>query len=65
MNILYVYQCTTCGHHDKEYFTDDTHDGDETECASCGAVVRLEWDGGVSLATTSSTKSTYLTGRQS
>jgi rRNA maturation endonuclease Nob1 len=45
--VLYVYRCTVCGHRAEFHLPDDSHDGEATVCAACGAPVRIEWDGGV------------------
>jgi predicted nucleic acid-binding Zn ribbon protein len=47
VEVLYVYRCITCGHRAEVHFADDSHDGEATVCAACGASVRTEWDGGV------------------
>ncbi|HFL7937791.1 TPA: zinc ribbon domain-containing protein [Pseudomonas putida] len=48
--VLYVYRCEACGHagqlHLAESATKVT-----TACASCGAGVQAEWDGGVEMTT--------------
>ncbi|MCM2552709.1 hypothetical protein [Burkholderia glumae] len=49
--VLYVYKCAGCGHRDEQHLDDDSHDGEASTCASCGAAVALEWDGGVTLET--------------
>ena len=46
---LYVYHCT-CGHRAGFHLNGESHDGETTNCASCSAPVRLEWDGGVTFA---------------
>lgn len=46
--VLYVYRCTACGHRGEVRHADDAHEDQAAACASCGAEVRLEWDGGVS-----------------
>lgn len=50
--VLYVYRCAACNHHGERHFSDDSHDGEPTACDVCGAVVKLEWDGGVMLHAT-------------
>ena len=47
--VLYVYRCAACGHRAEVHFSDDSHDGEVMDCASCSAPVRIEWDGGVRL----------------
>lgn len=49
--VLYTYKCAECGHRGEQRRADDSHDGEATMCASCGAAVTLEWDGGVTLET--------------
>jgi predicted RNA-binding Zn-ribbon protein involved in translation (DUF1610 family) len=49
--VLYTYKCAECGHRGEQRRDDDTHDGEATTCASCGAPVTLEWDGGVTFDT--------------
>lgn len=46
--VLYVYHCK-CGHRGKVYLADDSHDGENQICESCGEFIQIEWDGGVSL----------------
>ncbi|AQH06072.1 hypothetical protein A9R05_42245 (plasmid) [Burkholderia sp. KK1] len=46
----YVYRCAKCGHRGEQRLDDDSREGDVSECASCGASVTPEWDGGVTLA---------------
>ena len=47
--VLYVYRCTACGHAGEAHLDDDSHDGEQAHCDSCGTPVALEWDGGVQL----------------
>jgi len=47
--VLYVYRCTACGHAGELHLDDDSHEGEQAHCDSCGAPVTLEWDGGVQL----------------
>ncbi len=49
--VLYTYKCAECGHRGEQRRDGDSHDGEATTCASCGAPVTLEWDGGVTLET--------------
>ncbi|MFM0158535.1 MULTISPECIES: FmdB family zinc ribbon protein [Paraburkholderia] len=49
--VLYVYRCAECGHRGEQRLADDSHDGEASACASCGASVTLEWDGGVTFET--------------
>lgn len=49
--VLYVYACSECRHRGQRPLQDDSHDGEASTCSSCGAVVTLEWDGGVTLET--------------
>lgn len=49
--VLYVYKCAECGKRGDQYLDDDSHDREASTCASCGAPVILEWDGGVVLET--------------
>ncbi|MDR6496282.1 putative RNA-binding Zn-ribbon protein involved in translation (DUF1610 family) [Paraburkholderia terricola] len=49
--VLYVYKCPDCGHRGDQHLEGDSHDGEASTCASCGAAVTLEWDGGVVLET--------------
>lgn len=49
MSVLYVYRCPGCGHRGETRRPDDTHDGEGMACPQCGAIVALEWDGGVTL----------------
>lgn len=49
--VLYVYKCGQCSHRGDQRLDGDSHDGEETTCASCGGPVTLEWDGGVVLET--------------
>lgn len=46
---LYVWKCGFCGTRGEVYLPDG-HDGDYHSCEFCGEEVRLELDGGVSLA---------------
>lgn len=48
-NVLYVYKCAECGKRDNLHLEGDSHDGEASTCAGCGAPVTLEWDGGVVL----------------
>lgn len=45
--VLYVYSCSKCKHRGEQRHADDSHDGEASTCSACGAVVTLEWDGGV------------------
>lgn len=47
--VLYVYECSECGHRGEERLPGDSHDGRPSACSACGAAVKLEWDGGVTL----------------
>jgi DNA-directed RNA polymerase subunit RPC12/RpoP len=49
--VLYTYKCAECAHRGEQRRDDDSHDGEGTTCAFCGAPVTLEWDGGVTLET--------------
>jgi DNA-directed RNA polymerase subunit RPC12/RpoP len=49
--VLYVYKCAECGKRGEQHLDGDSHDGETSACASCGAPVTLEWDGGVVLET--------------
>lgn len=49
--VLYVYNCAACGHRGDQHVDGDTHDGEASTCASRGALVTLEWDGGVTFDT--------------
>ncbi|HBX74438.1 MAG: hypothetical protein CME44_03535 [Haliea sp.] len=49
-SVLYVYRCPACGHRGEVHHEDDTHEGDAGVCSDCGALVTLEWDGGVQVA---------------
>ena len=49
--VLYVYKCAECGKRGDQHLDGDSHDGEASTCASCGAPVKLEWDGGVVLET--------------
>ena len=49
--VLYVYKCAACGKRGDQRLDGDSHDGEASICASCGAPVTLEWDGGVALET--------------
>ncbi len=49
--ILYVYKCAECGHRGDQCLEGDSHDGEASICAFCGAPVKLEWDGGVTFDT--------------
>lgn len=40
--VLYTYKCAECGHRSEQRRDDDSHDGEATTCASCGAPVTLE-----------------------
>lgn len=51
--VLYVYRCSACGVWGEVRLPGDTHDGEAARCRSCGGPVVLEWDGGVTLASTS------------
>ncbi|HBQ42377.1 MAG TPA: hypothetical protein DD808_17695 [Halieaceae bacterium] len=54
--VLYVYRCIACDYRGETHRHDDSHDGDRAVCEHCGAIVVLEWDGGVQLcAETTST----------
>jgi predicted nucleic acid-binding Zn ribbon protein len=53
VEVLYVYRCTACGHRAELHLPDDSHDGEATVCAACGASVRIEWDGGVTFENSS------------
>ncbi|MCW5182329.1 helix-turn-helix domain-containing protein, partial [Burkholderia cenocepacia] len=48
--VLYAIRCRACGYRGETRRPDDTHDGEGVPCPRCGAVVELEWDGGVALA---------------
>lgn len=43
-------RCPACGHRGEVHHEDDTHEGDAAVYSDCGALVTLEWDGGVQLA---------------
>jgi predicted RNA-binding Zn-ribbon protein involved in translation (DUF1610 family) len=45
--VLYVYRCTACGYRGEAHLDDDSYDDKVAACASCGAPVNLEWDGGI------------------
>ncbi len=47
--VLYVYRCAECDYRGETHRSNDTHDGDDAVCEQCGALVTLEWDGGVQL----------------
>lgn len=47
--VLYVYRCGACGFGGELRLPGDSHDGEDATCSKCGAPVRLEWDGGVTL----------------
>lgn len=47
MSVYYVYRCADCGHRGETCLGGDGFDGHPSSCAVCGAVVKLEWDGGV------------------
>lgn len=49
--VLYVCKCRACCKRGDQHLDDDSHDGEPSKCASCGAPVTLEWDGGVVLDT--------------
>ncbi|QDQ82209.1 hypothetical protein [Paraburkholderia megapolitana] len=49
--VLYVYECAECRKRGEQRLDGDSHDGEASTCASCGAPVTLEWDGGVVLET--------------
>ncbi len=46
--VLYVYHCK-CGHLGQVHYADDSYDNAPDRCETCGGVVHLEWDGGVTL----------------
>lgn len=50
-DVLYVYRCDACGHRGETHRPGDDHDGATASCLACGAPVKLEWDGGVTLHT--------------
>lgn len=45
--ILYVYRCRACAHAGQTKLSSDSHDGEAANYDVCGALVTLEWDGGV------------------
>ncbi|MFC6523128.1 hypothetical protein ACFQAT_28595 [Undibacterium arcticum] len=45
--VLYVYKCAKCGYNGEMHLPGDGHAGESATCTVCGAVVTLEWDGGV------------------
>jgi hypothetical protein len=49
--VLYSYSSAACGKRGEERLDDDSHDGEASICAFCGARVTLEWDGGVTFET--------------
>jgi DNA-directed RNA polymerase subunit RPC12/RpoP len=49
--VLYTYKCAECGHVGGVQLAGDGHEGERAECTACGAVVLLEWDGGVTFHT--------------
>ncbi len=49
--VLYVYRCPARGHAGQTKLSGDSHDGEAANCDSCGALVTLEWDGGVTFDT--------------
>lgn len=51
MSVYYVYGCRSCGHRGETRLAGDGHDGEASQCVVCGAVVKLEWDGGVTFTT--------------
>lgn len=48
---FYTYKCAACGKRGDLHLDGDSHDSEASTCASCGAPVTLEWDGGVVLET--------------
>ena len=42
VEVPYVYRCTACGHRPELHLSDDSHDGEDTVCAACGAGVTFE-----------------------
>ena len=47
--VLYTYHCE-CGHRGQVHYEDDSYAGAVDRCEFCDGVVRLEWDGGVTMA---------------
>jgi predicted nucleic acid-binding Zn ribbon protein len=50
--VLYSYTCTECAHKGEVHREGDDHEDEQHICNACGAIVWLQWDGGVTFRLT-------------
>jgi predicted nucleic acid-binding Zn ribbon protein len=45
--VFYSYKCAECGHAGSVHLAGHDHEDQQSNCNACGAMVWLQWDGGV------------------